>query len=51
MVALARGVLYDPRWAWHAAQELGGDAAYPPQYTRSRPTLPAPAAAPASKAR
>ncbi len=24
MVALARGMLYDPRWGWHAAAELGG---------------------------
>ena len=23
MVALARGMLYDPRWPWHAAAELG----------------------------
>jgi len=37
MVALARGALYDPRWAWHAAQALGADAPYPPQYIRSRP--------------
>ena len=22
MVALARGMLYDPRWGWHAAAEL-----------------------------
>ena len=37
MVALARGLLYDPRWAWHAAETLGADAAYPLQYERSRP--------------
>ena len=23
MVTLARGFLWDPRWAWHAAAELG----------------------------
>jgi tRNA-dihydrouridine synthase len=23
MIALARGMLYDPRWGWHAAAELG----------------------------
>ena len=23
MVALARGILYDPRWPWHAAAQLG----------------------------
>jgi NADPH2 dehydrogenase len=37
MVALARGLLYDPRWAWHAAEALGAEAAYPLQYDRSRP--------------
>jgi 2,4-dienoyl-CoA reductase-like NADH-dependent reductase (Old Yellow Enzyme family) len=36
-VALARGFLDDPRWAWHAAAALGGDSAYPPQYLRARP--------------
>src|SRR6266436_1821355 len=24
LVALARGILYDPRWGWHAAAQLGG---------------------------
>ena len=37
MVALARGMLQDPRWAWHAAAELGAEAPYPPQYARSKP--------------
>ncbi len=37
MVALARGLLYDPRWAWHAAEELGASAAYPAQYIRAHP--------------
>ncbi len=37
MVALARGMLYDPRWAWHAAAELGAEVAYPEQYQRCRP--------------
>ena len=37
MVALARGMLFDPRWAWHAAEELGAEADYPPQYDRCRP--------------
>jgi 2,4-dienoyl-CoA reductase-like NADH-dependent reductase (Old Yellow Enzyme family) len=36
-VALARGFLDDPRWAWHAAAALGADAVYPPQYRRARP--------------
>jgi len=38
MVALARGVLYDPRWGWHAAVELGGQVDAPPQYWRSQPS-------------
>jgi len=37
LVAMARGMLYDPRWAWHAAEALGAEADYPPQYARSRP--------------
>jgi NADPH2 dehydrogenase len=36
MVALARGMLYDPRWGWHAAAELGGQVEAPPQYWRSQ---------------
>mgnify|MGYP000995203848 CR=1 FL=1 len=38
MVALARGMLYDPRWGWHAAAELGGEVSAPPQYWRSQPS-------------
>ncbi|KRA50819.1 NADH:flavin oxidoreductase/NADH oxidase [Pseudoxanthomonas sp. Root630] len=36
-VALARGILYDPRWPWHAAAALGADVAVAPQYLRSAP--------------
>ncbi|MEL6478747.1 MAG: NADH:flavin oxidoreductase/NADH oxidase [Pseudomonadota bacterium] len=40
MVALARGVTYDPRWAWHAAEALNDPrAAFPPQYARSHPSM------------
>ncbi len=38
MVALARGMLYDPRWGWHAAAELGAEVSAPPQYWRSQPS-------------
>ena len=38
VVALARGMLYDPRWGWHAAAELGGEVSAPPQYWRSQPS-------------
>ena len=37
MVALARGMLYDPRWPWHAAAELGASVQAPKQYWRSQP--------------
>lgn len=35
LVALARGILYNPRWPWHAASELGSQVSVPPQYWRS----------------
>jgi 2,4-dienoyl-CoA reductase-like NADH-dependent reductase (Old Yellow Enzyme family) len=38
MIALARAMLYDPRWGWHAAAELGGEVNAPPQYWRSQPS-------------
>lgn len=37
MVALARGMLYDPRWPWHAAAKLGAQVVVPKQYLRSQP--------------
>lgn len=37
LVALARAFLYDPRWVWHAAAELGAQVGAPPQYWRSAP--------------
>jgi len=37
VIGLARGMLYDPRWPWHAAAELGAQVAAPPQYWRSQP--------------
>ncbi|HEY7987142.1 MAG TPA: NADH:flavin oxidoreductase/NADH oxidase [Methylophilaceae bacterium] len=37
MVALARAMLYDPRWPWHAAAKLGAQVTVPPQYLRSPP--------------
>jgi len=35
LVAMARAILDDPHWPWHAALELGGDVARPPQYLRA----------------
>lgn len=37
LVALARTVLYDPRWPWHAAAHLGAHVHAPNQYLRSQP--------------
>lgn len=37
LVALARGILYDPHWPWHAAAELGAQVDAPRQYWRSQP--------------
>jgi 2,4-dienoyl-CoA reductase-like NADH-dependent reductase (Old Yellow Enzyme family) len=39
LVAVARGILYDPRWPWHAAAALGAKVKAPPQYLRSQPRL------------
>lgn len=36
-VALARGILYDPRWPWHAAAALGETLKASPQYLRCQP--------------
>ena len=38
LIALARGILYDPRWPWHAAAELNSSVDAPPQYWRSQPS-------------
>ena len=38
-VALARGFLDNPHWAWHAAQTLGDDVPRPPQYQRAAPKV------------
>jgi 2,4-dienoyl-CoA reductase-like NADH-dependent reductase (Old Yellow Enzyme family) len=36
-VALARAILYDPRWPWHAAAHFGVSVKAPNQYLRSQP--------------
>jgi len=36
-VALARTILYDPRWPWHAAAHFGTRVKVPNQYLRSQP--------------
>lgn len=39
MVALARGMLWDPRWMWKAAVELNEEISLPAQYARCNPAL------------
>ena len=34
LVAIGRGMMNDPRWPWHAAEELGAAIDYPVQYER-----------------
>jgi 2,4-dienoyl-CoA reductase-like NADH-dependent reductase (Old Yellow Enzyme family) len=36
-VALARAMLWDPHWPWHAAAKLGAQVDAPRQYWRSQP--------------
>jgi 2,4-dienoyl-CoA reductase-like NADH-dependent reductase (Old Yellow Enzyme family) len=36
-IALARAILYDPHWPWHAAAQLGAQVTAPKQYWRSQP--------------
>jgi 2,4-dienoyl-CoA reductase-like NADH-dependent reductase (Old Yellow Enzyme family) len=37
-VALARAILYNPRWPWHAAAHFGAKVKAPDQYLRSEPS-------------
>ena len=53
MVALGRGMLFNPHWTWQAAVELGARASFPVQSARSHPALsgsPVPGNPPASAA-
>lgn len=36
-IALARPVIYNPKWLWHAAEQLGAFIPYPLQYERGHP--------------
>ena len=38
LVAIARGVMDDPRWAWHAARELGAETPTRRMYIRCHPS-------------
>ena len=37
LIALARTILYNPRWPWHAAAHFGAQVTAPSQYLRSQP--------------
>jgi 2,4-dienoyl-CoA reductase-like NADH-dependent reductase (Old Yellow Enzyme family) len=37
IVAIARAILYNPRWPWHAAAHFGAKVKAPNQYLRSQP--------------
>jgi 2,4-dienoyl-CoA reductase-like NADH-dependent reductase (Old Yellow Enzyme family) len=37
LIALARTILFDPRWPWHAAAHFGAHVRAPVQYLRSQP--------------
>lgn len=39
LIALARAILYNPRWGWHAAIALGDQPSSPPQYARALPPV------------
>jgi 2,4-dienoyl-CoA reductase-like NADH-dependent reductase (Old Yellow Enzyme family) len=39
MVSLARGMLWDPRWCWHASVALGAEIGMPAPYARANPAL------------
>jgi 2,4-dienoyl-CoA reductase-like NADH-dependent reductase (Old Yellow Enzyme family) len=39
MVALARAMLDNPHWGWHAARALGAEVARPSQYQRAAPQV------------
>ncbi|MEK6210176.1 MAG: NADH:flavin oxidoreductase/NADH oxidase [Pseudomonadota bacterium] len=39
LVVIARAMMDDPRWAWHAARELGAETPYAPNYVRCSPAV------------
>lgn len=39
IVALARGMILNPRWPWLAALELGVEPSFPMQYERAHPSM------------
>jgi 2,4-dienoyl-CoA reductase-like NADH-dependent reductase (Old Yellow Enzyme family) len=39
LIVIGRGAMYDPRWAWHAAEELGAETAYAPKMMACHPKM------------
>ncbi len=39
MICIARAAMWDPRWAWHAAEELGAETPYAPKTMPCHPSL------------
>lgn len=39
LIAVGRGMLFNPRWAWHAAAELNGPMRVPEPYLRCHPSM------------
>ncbi len=39
LICIGRAALYDPRWAWHAAEELGAETAYAPKMMAAHPKM------------
>ena len=38
-IVIGRGAMWDPRWAWHAAEELGAEAPYAPKTMPCHPKM------------
>ena len=38
-ICIGRGAMWDPRWAWHAAEELGAEAPYAPRTMPCHPKM------------
>src|SRR5690606_15473338 len=39
LIALARRMLFNPRWSWHAAVEMNEFVPYPPRYRGCHPSI------------
>jgi 2,4-dienoyl-CoA reductase-like NADH-dependent reductase (Old Yellow Enzyme family) len=39
LICIGRAAMYDPRWAWHAAEELGAEAPYAPKTMAAHPKM------------